>query len=83
MRRVCLAIPVGLVIAVGAPTQVRYLTFAYPMSNDSYEPLALRAARVVLTRKGRPLNEALAGTGQAALAFSVLFWLGMLVSSRM
>ena len=46
-------------------------------------PLALRAARVVLTRKGRPLNEALAGTGQAALAFSVLFWLGMLVSSRM
>lgn len=43
-------------------------------------PLALRAARVVLTRSGRPLNAALAGTGQTALAFSLLFWLGLLLS---
>jgi 1,4-dihydroxy-2-naphthoate octaprenyltransferase len=41
-------------------------------------PIAIRAARVVLTEKGRPLNAALAGTGQTALAFSLLFWMGML-----
>ena len=46
-------------------------------------PLAFRAARVVLTQRGRPLNEALAVTGQAALAFSVLFWIGMLLSPRL
>lgn len=40
-------------------------------------PLAVRAAGVVLTRQGRPLNAALAGTGQTALLFSVLFWLGI------
>lgn len=37
-------------------------------------PFAIRATRVVLTQKGRPLNAALAGTGQTALAFSLLFW---------
>jgi 1,4-dihydroxy-2-naphthoate octaprenyltransferase len=41
-------------------------------------PIAFRAARVVLTQKGRPLNGALAGTGQAALAFGLLFWVGLL-----
>jgi 1,4-dihydroxy-2-naphthoate octaprenyltransferase len=41
-------------------------------------PIAFRAARTVLTQKGRPLNSALAGTGQAAFVFSVLFWVGML-----
>lgn len=41
-------------------------------------PIAFRATRVVLTQKGRPLNVALAGTGQAALAFSLLFWVGLL-----
>ena len=41
-------------------------------------PLAFRAARVVLTQKGRPLNAALAGTGQTAFVFSLLFWVGML-----
>jgi 1,4-dihydroxy-2-naphthoate polyprenyltransferase len=43
-------------------------------------PLAVRATRVVLTQKGRPLNAALAGTGQAALAFSLLFWVGLIFS---
>jgi len=42
-------------------------------------PAAVRATRVVLTQKGRPLNAALAGTGQAALLFSVLFWIGLIV----
>ncbi len=40
-------------------------------------PLAFRAAQVVMTQRGRPLNSALAGTGQTALAFSLLFWAGM------
>jgi hypothetical protein len=36
--------------------------------------------RTVLTQAGRPLNAALAGTGQTAFLYSVLFWVGMLVS---
>lgn len=42
-------------------------------------PIAYKAAKVVLTQKGRPLNAALAGTGQTALAFSLLFFVGMLL----
>ena len=42
-------------------------------------PLAYRTTRIVLTEIGRPLNEALAGTGQTTLAFSVLFAIGMLL----
>jgi 1,4-dihydroxy-2-naphthoate octaprenyltransferase len=42
-------------------------------------PIAYKATKVVLTQKGRPLNAALARTGQTALAFSVLFWVGMLL----
>ena len=41
---------------------------------------AWRAARLVLTQSGRPLNLALAATGQTALSFSILFWLGLLVA---
>ena len=40
-------------------------------------PLAYRTTRIVFTEVGRPLNVALAGTGQTTLAFSVLFALGM------
>jgi 1,4-dihydroxy-2-naphthoate polyprenyltransferase len=40
-------------------------------------PLAIRATRVVFTQQGRPLNAALAGTGQTALLFSILFWIGL------
>jgi 1,4-dihydroxy-2-naphthoate octaprenyltransferase len=43
-------------------------------------PLAIRPTQVVLTQKGRPLNAALAGTGQAALLFSILFWLSLALS---
>ena len=42
-------------------------------------PIAYQATRVVLTQKGRPLNVALAKTGQTALAFSLLFWVGLLI----
>jgi 1,4-dihydroxy-2-naphthoate octaprenyltransferase len=40
-------------------------------------PLTIKTARTVLTQRGRPLNGALAGTGQTALLFSLLFWLGL------
>lgn len=43
-------------------------------------PLAIRTLRVVFTQTGRPLNAALAGTGQVALWFSILFWIGLLLS---
>ena len=43
-------------------------------------PIAFRATRIVLTQKGRLLNAALAGTGQAAFVYSVLFWMGMVLS---
>lgn len=41
-------------------------------------PLAIKTAATVFTQKGRPLNAALAGTGQTALLFSLLFWIGLL-----
>jgi 1,4-dihydroxy-2-naphthoate octaprenyltransferase len=41
-------------------------------------PLAIRTTNVVLKQKGRSLNAALAGTGQVALLFSILFWIGLL-----
>jgi 1,4-dihydroxy-2-naphthoate octaprenyltransferase len=40
-------------------------------------PLAIRSTRVVFTQKARPLNSALAVTGQIALLFSILFWVGL------
>jgi 1,4-dihydroxy-2-naphthoate octaprenyltransferase len=43
-------------------------------------PIAMQAARVVLTQKGRLLNAALAKTGQTALVFSLLFWVGLFFS---
>ncbi|MBI5946109.1 MAG: 1,4-dihydroxy-2-naphthoate polyprenyltransferase [Chloroflexi bacterium] len=43
-------------------------------------PLAFKSTRTVLAQTGRPLNAALAGTGQTALAYSLLFFLGILLS---
>jgi 1,4-dihydroxy-2-naphthoate octaprenyltransferase len=43
-------------------------------------PIAIQATRIMLTQKGRPLNAALAKTGQTALVFSLLFWVGLLFS---
>ncbi len=42
-------------------------------------PLAWKTTRTVLTQRGRPLNSALAGTGQVALVYSLLFLLGVLL----
>ena len=41
-------------------------------------PLAIKSTQTVLTQTGRPLNAALGVTGQTALAFSILFWIGLL-----
>ena len=43
-------------------------------------PFAYQATKIVFTQKGRPLNMALAKTGQTALVFSLLFWLGLILS---
>jgi 1,4-dihydroxy-2-naphthoate octaprenyltransferase len=43
-------------------------------------PFAWRLTRVVFTQQGMKLNAALAGTGQLALAFSVLFLVGLLLT---
>ena len=43
-------------------------------------PLAVKSTRTVFAQRGRPLNAALAGTGQTAFVFSLLFWVGVLVS---
>lgn len=43
-------------------------------------PVALKSMRIVSTQQGGPLNAALAGTGQTALAYSVLFWLGLIIA---
>lgn len=40
-------------------------------------PLAWKTLRVVFTQEGRPLNAALAGTGQIAFVYSMLFWIGI------
>lgn len=42
-------------------------------------PMAFRATSTVFTQKGRPLNAALAGTGQTAFVFGVLFWVGLVL----
>lgn len=42
-------------------------------------PLAWKTLRAVFTQEGRPLNAALAGTGQTAFVYSVLFLAGMLL----
>ena len=43
-------------------------------------PLALKVLRVVRTQQGQALNVALAGTGQTAFVYSILFWVGILLS---
>ncbi|MFO3797413.1 MAG: prenyltransferase, partial [Anaerolineales bacterium] len=43
-------------------------------------PKAIRLIRQVWKEHGRALNLTLAGTGQIALIYSVLFWLGLLIA---
>jgi 1,4-dihydroxy-2-naphthoate octaprenyltransferase len=43
-------------------------------------PFALRVGRIVWSQSGRPLNQALAGTGQMELLFGVLYGLGFVLS---
>jgi 1,4-dihydroxy-2-naphthoate polyprenyltransferase len=44
-------------------------------------PQAIKSTRVVFTQQGRPLNAALAGTGQTALLYSLFFWAGSLITA--
>lgn len=44
-------------------------------------PLAIATARIVFTQAGRPLNRALAMTGQTTLLFAVLFAFGLAASA--
>ena len=62
-----------LAVAAGAIPPLSLLTWASL-------PVAIRTTRLVLTQHGRPLNAALAGTGQTALVFSILFWIGLAFS---
>ena len=39
--------------------------------------IAIRTTKMVFTQKGSLLNAALAGTGQVALLFGILFWVGL------
>ena len=43
-------------------------------------PVAIQATRIVFTQKGFSLNLALAKTGQTALMFALLFWVGLLIA---
>ncbi|MCP4139214.1 MAG: 1,4-dihydroxy-2-naphthoate polyprenyltransferase [Chloroflexi bacterium] len=43
-------------------------------------PLAWKVAQTVLNETGRPLNEALAGTGKIALIYSILFFMGIFLA---
>jgi 1,4-dihydroxy-2-naphthoate octaprenyltransferase len=43
-------------------------------------PLGWRTWQVVRKQAGRPLNEALAGTGQITLVYSLLFFMGMMLA---
>ncbi|MBI1795003.1 MAG: 1,4-dihydroxy-2-naphthoate polyprenyltransferase [Chloroflexi bacterium] len=42
-------------------------------------PIAIMSTRIVFTQQGRRLNAALAGTGQTALVYSLLFFLGIIL----
>jgi 1,4-dihydroxy-2-naphthoate octaprenyltransferase len=43
-------------------------------------PLAIRQNQMVWRLEGRPLNQALAGTGQLTLAYALLFSLGLVIA---
>jgi len=43
-------------------------------------PMAVRLAKAIHTLRGRPLNQALAGTGQLVLVFGILLALGFLIT---
>lgn len=64
-------------VAVGVATA---LLPALALASWLSAPLAAFSTRVVFTAEGRPLNRALALTGQTTLVFGVLFALGMLAA---
>ena len=73
---VCMVIAYLILIPVAVTGLIPWMTLLAWLSL----PVAYQATQVVLTQKGRPLNMALAKTGQTALFFSLLFWVGLLLS---
>lgn len=74
----CLALSYAVVIGAVAVAMLPVATLAVLVSL----PLAYVVTRVVFTKTGRALNEALAKTGQLSLVFSVLFAAGLLIAGR-
>ena len=73
---VCMSVAYLILIHVAVTGLIPWMTLLAWLSL----PFAYQATQVVLTQKGRPLNMALAKTGQTALVFSILFWVGILLS---
>lgn len=73
---VCMVVAYLILIPVVVTGLIPWMTLLAWLSL----PFAYQATQVVLTQKGRPLNMALAKTGQTALVFSILFWVGILLS---
>jgi 1,4-dihydroxy-2-naphthoate octaprenyltransferase len=74
---ICMAIAYLVLIPVIDLTLIPWTTLLAWLSL----PIAYQATKIVLTQKGRPLNMALAKTGQTALVFSLLFAIGLIVNS--
>jgi len=72
----CMAGAYLVVVGVVAAGALPAATLAVAFSG----PIAWHAWRIVAAQAGRPLNGALALTGQTALVFSVLFALGLLLA---
>ncbi len=70
-----------LVMAYLAPAVMVLLGLGSPFMLLSWGSLALvpRLVRTVFTQRGRPLNQALAGTGMLALVYAALFAVGLVV----
>lgn len=68
-----------LIVALGVALQV---VPVYALASWLSIPLAYRTWHVVATEQGRPLNRALALTGQTTLVFALFFAAGMMLASR-
>lgn len=79
-RREYAACVAGAYLAIALGVALRLLP-PHALASWLSLPLAWVTARVVFTQAGRPLNRALALTGQTTLVFAVLFALGLAVTT--
>ncbi len=70
---ICLVLAYGIVTVMAALG----IMSAWVLLTWLMLPQAVRLVRFISTQEGRPLNQALAGTGQFELFFGILFALGM------